>query len=189
MVTVVCMLIAFASAGVALIGTNLALAIAGTLFQLNSVLDGVDGELARVKWQFSKLGEKLDTIGDDLSNFSYFGAVTYVAHTRGESTLAMIGGVGLVVWAVYIAFLQWSLRGTGSGDVMVVSQNAAREAEGFWKKTIEGASKLMRRDFFVFLAFVLAVVGHATSILPVVLIGSTSSFVFAIAETVKRLRG
>jgi phosphatidylglycerophosphate synthase len=38
------------------------------LFQLNSIIDGVDGELARMRLEASVLGEWLDTVGDGLCN-------------------------------------------------------------------------------------------------------------------------
>ncbi len=45
--------------------------IGALLFQTNSILDGIDGEIARAKLLESKLGEWLDTIGDDLSNLVF----------------------------------------------------------------------------------------------------------------------
>lgn len=186
-VTFACLCIALAAALIALRGDLISLAIAGTLFQLNSILDGVDGELARVKWAFSKFGEKLDSIGDDVANFSYFGALVHVAFANGQATLGMIGGTGLVLWALYLVFLWVRLRGTNGGDVMVVSQAALAESQGFWQRAIELGSLLMRRDAFVFLAFVFAICGRATWILPIVLGGGGSTFLFAVRETIRGL--
>lgn len=42
--------------------------VAGVLFHLASVVDGCDGELARLKYQFTKLGELLDGAVDDFKN-------------------------------------------------------------------------------------------------------------------------
>ena len=47
-------------------GSITGLAISGTLFQLSSALDGVDGELARGKFSASNLGAWIDTAGDNL---------------------------------------------------------------------------------------------------------------------------
>jgi phosphatidylglycerophosphate synthase len=44
-------------------------ALAGVLYWLGSVVDCVDGELARLRLQGSKLGEWLDTLTDDVSTF------------------------------------------------------------------------------------------------------------------------
>ncbi|HCL56889.1 MAG TPA: hypothetical protein DHW82_07770 [Spirochaetia bacterium] len=49
--------------------------LGGTLFHIASVLDGCDGEIARLKFKSSKLGTWLDNISDELTNFIFFGAV------------------------------------------------------------------------------------------------------------------
>ena len=56
----------------ATLGTPGALAMGGLLFQAQSVLDGCDGELARLTFRGSKAGEWIDTVGDDLTNYGYF---------------------------------------------------------------------------------------------------------------------
>ncbi len=50
-------------------------AIAGTLFHLSSVLDGCDGEIARLKFQGSKFGAKYDDFADEFTNFLFYPGV------------------------------------------------------------------------------------------------------------------
>ena len=52
-------------------GTYWALFAGAFLFQAQSVLDGCDGEMSRVTYRGSLVGEWLDTIGDDLTNYCF----------------------------------------------------------------------------------------------------------------------
>ncbi len=52
-------------------GTYLGFAIGAILFQLHSMLDGCDGEIARVKYLQSERGRKLDEICDRFSSLLY----------------------------------------------------------------------------------------------------------------------
>ena len=42
------------------------LALGGVLLEVQSILDSVDGELARLRFQYSKLGQWLDNLSDDV---------------------------------------------------------------------------------------------------------------------------
>jgi phosphatidylglycerophosphate synthase len=45
---------------------------AGLLFHISSVLDGCDGEIARLKFQGSEFGAKFDDFSDDFTNFLFY---------------------------------------------------------------------------------------------------------------------
>lgn len=51
--------------------------IGGTLFHLASVLDGCDGEIARLKFQNSKLGVWLDNASDETTNLLFIGGLGF----------------------------------------------------------------------------------------------------------------
>jgi phosphatidylglycerophosphate synthase len=51
----------------------------GILLQLNSILDSCDGELARLRFQFSKLGQWLDNISDDITDTGFIAAAAWAA--------------------------------------------------------------------------------------------------------------
>lgn len=62
-----------------------------------NVLDGVDGKLARVKLLASKVGEKLDHIGDVIFEFSWYVGLGWgLSQLTGES-LPLWLGLGLIV--------------------------------------------------------------------------------------------
>ena len=68
--------------------------IGAALFQLTSILDGVDGELARLKFRESKRGEWLDTFADNLSYLAALvGLIVGVARSDAGSTFLWYGGL------------------------------------------------------------------------------------------------
>lgn len=65
-VTMCAILLGIAASVVLARGSYAAVAVAGVMLELNSILDSVDGELARLRLQYSKLGQWLDNLSDDL---------------------------------------------------------------------------------------------------------------------------
>lgn len=149
------------------------------LFKLNSILDGVDGELARVRWAYSKLGELLDSVGDNVANFSFFGGVTVAAQRAGQHELATAGLIGLSLWALYLVFLYSRLSGSGRGDVMLVRTNLDGMRSPLVQALLALGRKLFRRDSFVLVSFLAAVLGYAPYLLLMTLVGGSTVFVYA----------
>ena len=62
----------------------------GTFFlHLNSIADGIDGELARIKFLESPLGEWLDRISDKLVGIMFFAAIL-IGHSRTHPSLSFL---------------------------------------------------------------------------------------------------
>lgn len=178
-VSVLCIALG-ALAALLVLGGSYGWVLAGAaVFQLNSILDGVDGELARVRWQQSRLGELLDSAGDNFSNFAYFTALAWVAAHRGHALLAALGAAGLALWAAYLVFLYSRLYGTGRGDVMLVTEPASGSP---LSGLIRLGRTLLRRDSFVMLALLLAAAGRPFWMLPVMLLGGASVFGYAASQ-------
>lgn len=190
-ISILCLGLGFAAAVVALGGTYWHLLAAATIFKLNSILDGVDGELARVKFAHSKLGELLDSAGDNVANFSFFGALSYVCLRDGDVVFGTIGVVGLSLWALYLVFLYSRLYALGRGDVLLVKTALDRTQNTTVAKVVNFFQTILRRDSFVMLAFLLAVFGVAKFMLPVMLGGASITFgraVVDLADTLLRSR-
>jgi phosphatidylglycerophosphate synthase len=157
-----------------------------TLFQLNSILDGVDGELARVRWAHSKIGELLDSAGDNLANFSFFGGVAVAALRAGEHDLATAGLLGLSLWALYLVFLYSRLSGSGRGDVMQVRTSLDGMRSPLVHALLALGRKVLRRDSFVMVSFVAAVLGYAPQLLVMILAGGGTVFTYAMLHFAAR---
>jgi CDP-L-myo-inositol myo-inositolphosphotransferase len=186
-VSVLCIALGLLSGVLAAQGGYGYLLAGAAAFKLNSILDGVDGELARVRWAYSKVGELLDSAGDNLANFSFFGGVTVAAARAGQDDLATAGAVGLTLWALYLAFLYSRLSGTGRGDVMQVRTSLDELPSPLVTAALTFGRTFLRRDSFVMLSFLAAVVGYAPHLLLMVLVGGSTVFAYAVLHFAARL--
>ena len=113
-VTVVAILVGLFAAWLVSRGGWANVAIAGVLLEVNSILDSCDGELARLRYQYSKVGQWLDNLSDDIvDNVFIIGA----GHACGGvwQWLALAGACGR--WLVSIVTYVSVYRATGTGDV------------------------------------------------------------------------
>lgn len=175
-ITIFCLVLAVISAILTAQGGYLPILLGAFLFKANSVLDGVDGEIARVKWQFSKAGETLDAAGDNVANFSYFGALAWAAHQGGQPLHAALGFAGLVMWALYLVFIYAQLNTMGRGDSQMVRTAVDEVKTGPIARVVGVLRLVLRRDSFVALAFLLALIGRGTDMLFFVLFGGAATF-------------
>jgi len=114
-VTLVAISIGLLACGLAANATSyLGFALAGLLIEVNSILDTVDGELARLRFQYSKLGQWLDNLSDDVIDNLF---ILSVGSALGGwwQTAAMLGAGGRLTVAVYTYVSVY--RATGTGDV------------------------------------------------------------------------
>jgi phosphatidylglycerophosphate synthase len=80
------------------------------LFLLSTIIDGCDGELARLTHQESELGARLDLVGDNIVHLFLFGGIALGLHQRLEDPRAALLGVVLVVGVVLaMATVYWCL--------------------------------------------------------------------------------
>jgi len=137
------------------------IAIAGVLLELNSILDSCDGELARLRFQYSKLGQWLDNLSDDIVDNVFLIAV---GHALGGpwAKLGLAAALGRVLVSVvtYISVY----RRTGTGDVFAFrwwfERDKATADDVYDPKAITTwLRSLGRRDTFVFVWMVACLVG------------------------------
>jgi hypothetical protein len=155
-------------AGVFLVrGDYVSVVIGAALFQLFSILDGCDGEIARAKSLESKFGERLDTSCDFLSSLVYVLALGMGLCRSAEG----------IICAALITANEWFLRG-GKNKVPVVSSTLHESFYARHHGMIERSGllnlgerfawwlfQLTKRDMAVFVFFILALLGLADWIL------------------------
>ncbi len=113
-VTVVAILVGLVAAALLLEGSYLCMALAGVLLELQSILDSCDGELARLRFQYSKLGQWLDNIGDDIVDNAFIACAGVAAGGLWLWVGAVAASLRLLAsLAVFIEVYQT----TGTGDV------------------------------------------------------------------------
>lgn len=148
---------------------------AGILYQLNSIIDGVDGELARVRYEFSFVGEWLDTISDDLADLLiYIGIGVGAARTMPDAPgpfgpqlwliLGLIAAAGKL--ASMIVYYRW-LIAHKRGDLLAFqwSFKDDDQPETTLSRALSALYLLFRKDFIVFAAMILAIGGYLPHLL------------------------
>lgn len=118
--------------------------IGSLLFLTHSILDGCDGELARLKFQESPTGARLDFWGDNLVHVAVFGC--------------MAGGWAMAeasLWPLLLGAL--AITGTGASAYLVAHRDGGAAAAGPPGRL---ADAVANRDF-IYLVLVLACFGRA----------------------------
>lgn len=166
-------ILAFGVAGAALAahGTHATLAVAGLCFNAQSILDGCDGELARLTFRGSRAGEWIDTVGDDLTNYSFFAGAAWGLHRAGLGALPLaFGAVGLAAGLVASLTEYRYLLRIGSGDLLRYPLGFGDDASGDaradtgLRRLVGLARPLFKRDFFVFATMLAALAGPAATL-------------------------
>jgi phosphatidylglycerophosphate synthase len=162
-VTVLATLIGLLAATVIARGSYMAGIVGALLFQLAAVVDCCDGEIARLTFTESKLGERLDLWGDNLVHVAVFAGVAWAVARSPSSLLpaglslacgaAAVAGTLLSLWLVIRAH---ALRERGR---FATAATAAR-VDGFLRTTasrdfsvtVLGFALVGRLDLFILFA-------------------------------------
>lgn len=140
-------------------------AIGGALVHLQSVLDGCDGELARLKFKSSRIGEWLDNVLDDQVNIGYGVALGFAsAALTGQDIWRWIGIAAGAMFFLHNAAFYWQLAFVHrSGNPFLfrwwfekpgVDVTAMLSTPTLMNKLGAALRSLIRRDLFLF-AFML----------------------------------
>jgi phosphatidylglycerophosphate synthase len=178
------------SVGVGLAGAALFLSprpgapvVGALLVLLHSILDGCDGELARLKFQESRFGGILDFWGDNVVHAALFGTIA-VAWSRasGSSGPLLLGAaaiLGTVLSAVFV--YRHTMAQVTEGPLFT---SVSRSPDARFSRL---ADALARRDF-LYLLVILAALGKARWFLVMAAAGSPIYFLLllAIARAGKR---
>jgi phosphatidylglycerophosphate synthase len=161
-----CLLVADGRAGTTILGMVAA--------QLQSILDGCDGELARVRFQQSAIGEWLDTLMDDGLNLALVAAIAVGLRRGGAGAWAGLAGGAIVLMLLVYNLVSYRalVRQRLGGELLKIrwKLNRGRDMKAAW--ATPGAIgpvrrvvlTLGRRDTFVFGWMVLAIVQGVSSL-------------------------
>lgn len=141
------------------------------LLQIQSILDGCDGEISRLKYIRSRLGEWLDQVVDDVVNLGFFMATGWALYQAGWEPARMLTIVGTVLHLIYQVALYAALivSGGGSGSVASIRWRGQKEHgesahdhtshRSFLTQVKETLEMAGRRDFFTVLYLPAALLG------------------------------
>jgi CDP-L-myo-inositol myo-inositolphosphotransferase len=138
------------------------LALGGILYQLSSMIDGCDGEIARLKFMHSDTGEWYDTVSDDVINLCYQVSVGYALFSlSGNSIWLQIGLATFVLGWVVAAALYRKLLATGKGTHLAIDFGLKDEEQSVFTQFIAKLEFIGHRDFYALLLMFLAIAGPA----------------------------
>jgi len=160
---------------------------AGLALQLQSILDGCDGEIARLTYRFSRLGQWLDTVGDDLVNYTFcLGLAIGQARALGLPWLYAAGAAVFVLqWATSLIMYQRLIK-LGSGDLTALPNLVTRQNPVGLKAWLLRVGRIVtKRDFFVFAIALLTAVQLPLVAFLTAAIGTVPAFAGVLANELR----
>src|SRR3989339_1041317 len=95
-VTVASTVAGLIAAAIYLNNEALTTAVAGLMVTVKDVLDSADGQLARAKGQYTRIGRFLDSTGDFVVDLALFGALGWILYrSTGDTWMLMLAAMGL----------------------------------------------------------------------------------------------
>lgn len=171
--------------------------LAGIAYQTNSVVDGVDGELARIKYEFSLLGEWLDTLSDDFKDVLFYGGLgigawrtaEFPIDSLGPETWLWLGGIAVAGKLVsMVAYYTW-LIANKRGDLLAFEWSFETKPESestALTRAMSNFKYLTKNDFIVFFAMIMAFFAALPYFLFIVAPGQ---FFIAMSVMIQRIQG
>lgn len=159
------------------------LALGGLLFQVVSVADCIDGDIARVSWAMSRRGALLDTACDMVANLGFvIGLMTGVVRTYGlqYGWIALACVVLLVCGILAMGILVRMGPKRGSFDVLRAALTRRLDGRPVLQTVTLAIERLFKRDVYVLVACCFCLAGLAW-VLPGMLLGGLCIWLGAVA--------
>jgi phosphatidylglycerophosphate synthase len=153
--------------------------VLGTLtLQFASILDGCDGEVARLKYQSSKLGAWLDTVLDDISNVAFAVGMGYGLFRAMGDDHPVVGmsmlllGLATGVCAITAVLFEYRrvLRDGERVDTGNLEWDNSGETNAFRRFLIDYLAPIVKRDAYYFIFLVFALMGPLTGLVTTCLV-------------------
>ena len=142
--------------------------IAGAvLFQLASIIDGVDGETARATFRTSARGAMFDSVTDAVTNLSFVAGVSYNLYASGHEAAGTAGAIGFALLATGSVLLAIQSRRDGGDFTFDALKTRMRQRPSRLRQWLIW---MTMRDFYALAACIAILAGGAEILL----------FVFAI---------
>jgi CDP-L-myo-inositol myo-inositolphosphotransferase len=146
-------------AGCMLFGTPLGFFTGALLFLLSSILDGCDGELARLRYQQSPLGAWLDVTTDNVTHLALFGCLTAGLVRSTGSLRCLLPGSLLLLGALtsfVLSVVAHRRLQPGGGPLFSASRLQDVPGSAIRGRRERWLDRLANRDFAYLLLFLAA---------------------------------
>jgi len=139
--------------------------IGGILFQLGSIIDGCDGEVAVIKLKDSKLGAFVDTVTDHLSYVAFIIGVTVGAYrVTNDISIFYVTALSIAFLLVALRFGLLYIRKKGSASMRDLDQDIAKmnhtKQKVWYMKFLSEVHHLGRRDLFSIIGLLIMMWGN-----------------------------
>lgn len=162
-------------------GGETGLMLGALLFQSASILDGVDGEIARATYRSSRSGAALDSAVDMATNLLFLVGITVNLALRDGDEIGWIGGWAILLVVAGAALIGGRARAGGAplGFDLLKRSGRVRGPVGlvFWV-----VQTLSSRDCFAFLFLVLIIAGLERTALTIFSSVATLWFLYLLAS-------
>jgi hypothetical protein len=189
-ITLIATAFGLAACAIALQGGYWPVAIAGVMLQLHNILDSCDGELARLRFQFTKVGAWLDNVLDEVVD-DLFVAVMGIVAGGWWMWIGIAGGAGRFIATA----LQWeeAARLTGSGSASAFrywfeSYEATPDEVWDRKSVLFWVRALGRRDTYCLVFMILCLAGQPQAVAVYGAIPGVITFVLMVLHLLLRGR-
>jgi CDP-L-myo-inositol myo-inositolphosphotransferase len=188
-VTVITFLVGLFAAWLTAKGSYASVLWGALLFQLSSILDGCDGEVAKLTFRESKYGSWLDTITDNLTYVAFFLGVVWGYGKINDTPLVWILGTGSAVTVLLsLLLMYYYLANTGESGSLVryneaFQNHAARPQRGAIARTLNALRLMSKRDFFTMLLLCVALSGRLDWMFWIVTLGGMAMAVAVFVST------
>jgi CDP-L-myo-inositol myo-inositolphosphotransferase len=154
----------------------LPLVLTGVLFQLASILDGVDGEIARATLTESEAGARVDTIVDQVTYVACFAGATVGWIREGSGTMAVASTLFIGV-ALVLSLLRggrFVARHAENASFVFIDRAVRRAALDTGRLPLRLAAAgftLLRRDVFAVIFLAVSLTGIRALIPALIVVG------------------
>lgn len=162
------------SAAFAAVGGYVPFLVSGALFHLASVLDGTDGEVAKLTFRTSPKGQWIDTLCDQVSYFAFLVGVIIGVYRMGLPEFYLdMGWIALGAGSLSMMNISfYLLRMKGSGSALSIRYRF-QSGTGTWSRVMRVVQYLGKRDFMAFTVMLLGLLGQVPLVLPLFGLGAS----------------
>ena len=168
------------------------LVFGGILLQLASILDGCDGEVARLRFRQSVNGQWVDTITDNISYVAFLIGLVVGQFRREPTAMTLwLGGIAALAIITGLVIMYQRIRSIGRGsllDFKIPPRDLVDPITGriFW--VYRQLHPLIRRDVFAFGGCLLALANLPSVIYGLWVVGAVTFAVGVIHVTSERVQ-
>lgn len=187
------LILGLVSGFVAALGGYVNLVMGAILFQMVSIIDGCDGEVAKLNHCETRFGAWFDTLGDNLSFVVFIVGVAFGIYRESPSAwIVRAAQVSLLSFAVLLSIMIHYLlqRKNQSASLITyekeIINQSVKDRKALWARAMDRGKFLIKKDFFAFLFLILALCNLAEGIVFFAALGTTAVAIVLSVITIRK---